>query len=456
MSNKTKNKSGLPFSTFTLLIPIILALFSTLVVRLYAFRVPREFIKVSTSQRGMVGDVFLHGKSIVLYIAAAVALLFILCFKLSDRRVLYFKKFMIFGAIYLVGSGISAILAVNRSISFFGGEELFQGFWAIASYAVLFYYAYLLIMGEETRRRDLIKGFLRCVLVLSLIFCVIGLLQFTGNDPFSWSWIQTLCGLEDAQIVPDKNIYLTLYNSNYVGVMTVVLIPLLVIGIILDKVKVWRALFIVATIGILGCLIASGSKSGIATLVVLIVIALIIYGATAAKNKKVFISAGAIIAVVAVVVLCLNIGKINMDYSFASNRGYIWAKTAPMLPKKMLVGSGMSHFVLDFPNQDVEAKAKIDQASTIYNKPHNWYLQMATESGILAAIGMIIMIAIVLIETIKKMKKADDYNRFVLMGVGLSMLGFCGMGIFNDMMLMTAPLFFICVGMQAGVCYNNK
>lgn len=269
------------------MIPVMMGFFLPLIVRGYSFKVTPAFADVSLTNGGWASDVFLHGKQVWLYVTVAVALFLLLCFKLLERKIIYPKKWMIFGGIYVMFSFVSALMADDMKTAFFGGEDLFQGFFVLLSYFVLFYYIYMIFCGEKKQRTKIIFLFLRCALALSVLMIILGCFQVFGNDPFSWEWVQKLCNISGAQIIKDKRIYLTLYNSNYVGVMTVMLMPLLFVGMLVEKTKWMKICFGVALIGTLGCLIASGSRTAMFIMAIIVVTSCILVIVRSQKYRKI-------------------------------------------------------------------------------------------------------------------------------------------------------------------------
>ncbi len=612
-SNKSKiekNINGLPFSSYVLMIPIMMGFALPLIVGGYAFQLSESFKNVSLSNNNYATDFFLHSKQTWLYWTVAAALFLLLCFKLLERKIFYPKKWMIFGGIYLLLAFISSLSAKDIKIAFLGGENMFQGFLVIVSYFLLFYYTYMIFMGEKQKVLKHVYLFLRCVLVLSMIFIIIGTFQLCGNDPFSWKWVQNICNVKDAQIVQDNRIYLTLYNSNYVGVMGVLLLPMLFLGVIVEKTKHMKICFAIAFIGMLGCIIASGSRTAMC---VVVIVVLLVSSSIIVKNKK-YRKIACVTLVITIVttfaVIFINkdiasqinqplptkktnltgmatkqecfrlrVGKrqINVSwdnenikfynkkglsyetkevtenrknyllkklptamtsyygengfkpqrlkkkafkkiiffrsglqyngknikgyvfyinnkpyfitneweedgyyyynllghfvkvyntkdafdesaYGFASYRGYIWSKTIPRLRKTMFIGKGMDHFSLLFPNHDYAAKAQIDKLGVIYNKPHNWYLQIAAESGIISLIMIIIMLIYILRSGCNKQTNlvlnlsGDKYIlKFISIGLGVSIISYFMINMLNDQMIVTAPIFWMILGTYAGI-----
>lgn len=142
-------------------------------------------------------------------------------------------------------------------------------------------------------------------------------------------------------------------------------------------------------------------------------------------------------------------------YPVASYRGYVWSKTLAMLPRVVVLGVGPDNFERFFPNNDYVAKASCDLDSIIYNRPHNWYLQMASESGVLAALMvlgfLIIYVVRVLRENIHECKQDRRqticHGEMALKyGCFTAILAYLVVSLGNDSMIVVAPVFWTILG----------
>ena len=87
--------------------------------------------------------------------------------------------------------------------------------------------------------------------------------------------------------------------------------------------------------------------------------------------------------------------------SLASARVYIWSRTIPLLTDSMLIGYGPDTFSLDFPQDDTFWKLRAyNVTNIIVDKPHNMYLQMAVNTGVLSVLVYIIGLFIFFIDGI--------------------------------------------------------
>ena len=137
------------------------------------------------------------------------------------------------------------------------------------------------------------------------------------------------------------------------------------------------------------------------------------------------------------------------SYGFAAYRGYVWSKTIPLLKKTIVVGVGPDNFIYLFPNNDYVARYISKLESTLYNKPHNWYLQMATETGVLSLVCMLAFLGIYIYRFVKQLKlfKSEEFMQINIL-LFTAIIAYLMSAFFNDSMIVTAPLFWIVFGMS--------
>lgn len=143
-------------------------------------------------------------------------------------------------------------------------------------------------------------------------------------------------------------------------------------------------------------------------------------------------------------------------YPFASYRGYVWSKTIALLPEVILFGVGSDNFGQFFPNNDYVSKAVCNLDGKIYNRPHNYYLQMATDTGVLSTLCIIVFFVIYVVKTFgdivpkkgmgEKTEQKDE-NHLLRMGCFASIIGYLIVSLINDSMVVTAPVFWVILGM---------
>lgn len=134
-------------------------------------------------------------------------------------------------------------------------------------------------------------------------------------------------------------------------------------------------------------------------------------------------------------------------------RARIWSETFPILKDKLLFGSGPDTFVLEFPQDNYVEKAYNETESLIDVKPHNAYLQIAVQEGVLAAVVVIFLFLWYLWDGIRLYSKASYQNPMEIMGVGLTIaLGtHMAVAIINDSNVCVSPLFWLLLGVGMSV-----
>ena len=137
---------------------------------------------------------------------------------------------------------------------------------------------------------------------------------------------------------------------------------------------------------------------------------------------------------------------------FATYRGYIWSRTLPLIKDTILIGHGADTFALYFPQADYAGKYNIgyfnDATDIVIDKPHNMYLGMAVNTGVISLIAALCIFAFYLIDSFKIYSK-NEYSGFIsLMGAGVfvAVCGFLVAGLVNDSTVQVMPTFYALLG----------
>lgn len=139
--------------------------------------------------------------------------------------------------------------------------------------------------------------------------------------------------------------------------------------------------------------------------------------------------------------------------SLGSGRGYIWARSIPILKDTILIGKGADNFWANFPIDDyVEAWKNGYYAKTI-GSPHNMYLQMGINSGVVSLIAFLAFFVIYFVDCIRLYWK-DEFDHFLSqagIGICLAVTAYMITGFLNDMMVCVAPVFWCLMGLGLAV-----
>lgn len=143
--------------------------------------------------------------------------------------------------------------------------------------------------------------------------------------------------------------------------------------------------------------------------------------------------------------------------SLASNRGYIWSRTFPMIKDTILLGYGPDTYALHFPNNDYVGKMKGLSINTLVDKPHSLYMQIAVNTGLVSLISYMGIISVYFTSSFKAYYRKSNYNNFLEiagLAIFLSTSIYLFTGISNDSLISVAPIFWVLIGL--GYIINNK
>ena len=142
--------------------------------------------------------------------------------------------------------------------------------------------------------------------------------------------------------------------------------------------------------------------------------------------------------------------------TFASNRGYIWSRTIPMLKDALIIGYGPDNYPLVFPQEDYVGRFNVGNKGMldiVIDKPHNMYLQTAINTGVISLLALGTIWIMYLFDSFKIYIKGNMESFVEYMGAAtfLSITAYLVAGLFNDNIISVAPLFWILLGMGIGI-----
>lgn len=142
-----------------------------------------------------------------------------------------------------------------------------------------------------------------------------------------------------------------------------------------------------------------------------------------------------------------------------SSRGYIWSRSIPMIKDTLILGNGPDTFAFEFPQGDLIGKYyAYDTPNIVVDKPHNLYLQIAINYGIIALLGFIAIMLLYIVDSIKLYALKKTYEKSQLLGTTtcLGVIGYLFAGIFNDSVVSVAPIFWIILGVGVALNFMNR
>lgn len=376
-----------------------------------------------------------------LYLSAFIAVLMLTMFILYKKGI----RFNFFKQEKIVLSGLLAYMAMHI-ISLFnvinGHEALFH-LSKEFSFCVFFFLLYQLLKSRYEGRHILIKS----VLVSSGIFIAIGVIQLTKAD---FSKFLSATSQQSYYLNTIMNeVYSTCSNKNLFGSILFLSLPFSVYGILaFDKNRFdtlfWRPLAIIVTIATICFIAILLSRTVFAALFLTVISAAVIFYIYIIKikpqktrtpiSKKVklsLIGAPIIIIVMSTLLISTTETKIEQTikeriyltinpekYGYKDNqhgessvamRTLIWDKTIDMIKEHPLIGMGPGQWQIAIPKYGLdEFNQELRDGSLTFQRPHNDFLWIASEVGIIGLLGYLLFFIGIIHTGFLNIKRTDD------------------------------------------------
>ena len=139
-----------------------------------------------------------------------------------------------------------------------------------------------------------------------------------------------------------------------------------------------------------------------------------------------------------------------------SGRGYVFGRTIPLLKKYIFVGSGPDTFAVTFPQNDYVARYRSGFDDVIFTRPHNFYLQMGIQTGVVSLIAFLVFYGMYFVDSCKKycFRKYESTEEKAGFALFLCTIGFMAAGLANDSLIVVTPVFYLLLGV--GMAVNKK
>ena len=213
-------------------------------------------------------DIFLYYKSLFFIIICTIMLVLTIAQAVIKHDRLKFSRVFIPLAIYAVLSFLSAVCSEYGAFPFTGIYEQFESVWVLLGYAMTVYYCFIFISSAKD-----VNVLMNALLIGTVIMLLIGLSQAFRKDIFRTELGRKIIlpmeywSNKDAKLsfqFPLGRVYLTLYNPNYVGSYVALISPVFLL-LAFAKKKIWYAVICIAAfVGLLLCILGSGSRAGFA------------------------------------------------------------------------------------------------------------------------------------------------------------------------------------------------
>lgn len=132
-----------------------------------------------------------------------------------------------------------------------------------------------------------------------------------------------------------------------------------------------------------------------------------------------------------------------------SGRGYIWSKSLPIIKDTIILGSGPDTYAFMFPQYDYVSLAQNWPSGQLITKPHNLYLQIAIQTGVLSLIAFLVFYLWYFITSIKLYWKKTLTSFAERVGASIFVASVCFMfaGLLNDSTIGVSILFWSLLGL---------
>lgn len=253
-------------------------------------------------------DIFSQCKAFAVVVFAIIMMVIaLLCcmflFKRAEKRSLVYVGMSV---VYVALTLVSALCSEYTDIAFYGQFDRAEGFFTTACYFVIFLFTMYAFRDTQNFK----------YVIFALFFCVgvntvIGIFQFTGNNLINFEWFSSLIMdskyadmLEINKDLSSKSLYGALYNYNYVGSFTGMVIPLFTTMAIFDRKILHKVLFIIFDMMALFMLMGSTVRSGVVAVVAAFAVGIIFFARIIIKHWKISLP---VVAAAVVLVLAGNL-----------------------------------------------------------------------------------------------------------------------------------------------------
>lgn len=421
-------------------------------------------------------DFFSYYKMIIFVICSTFLLIYFLYTIIIKKYSIIKTNFYIPLIIYGITIILSTILSTHKEISIYGFVERYEGM-----IVLLLYLADTFIIINTIKSKKSIKTILFSLIISSVFISVIGLSQFIGKDFFQ-------SNLGKSIILPDEFqqyannlkfnfgkglIYGTLYNPDYIGSYMGMIIGLtFTLCLCLKNAKYKIINFIIFFISFIN-IIGSGSRAGVLGVILSLTIGVIFMRKELKKN--ILLCLAPLILVIVISILNISTYKILInkfqtvfsqiaqtsninDYqmqSIGSGRGYIWYNSIKLLKNTFFIGYGPDTFATVFPRSDSSRKIL---RGVLIDKPHNMYLQIAINTGIISLICVFCLFILYIVSSFKLYIKASFDNLYNILGLAIfvAFLSYIITAVFNDSVISVAPVFWVLLGIGISINLTIK
>ena len=176
---------------------------------------------------------------------------------------------------------------------------------------------------------------------------------------------------------------------------------------------------------------------------------------TLVKHKQRVLKFAVIVSVLVMTsgfIYFLSNGVENNKHLF-TDRGYVWFHTTQLIKGNHFMGYGPDNLYYAFPQESPDAQQY--SGGQLFDKPHNMYLQMAFDTGLIGSVGFIYLLIMYLLALVKSGEVEPESMKWVYTRASiLVVVAYMVQGMVNDNHLSIQPILYTVLGV--GMAISNK
>jgi O-antigen ligase len=309
------------------------------------------------------------------------------------------NKYSILLTLLLLGfSLLSALLAQNKFIAFFGDNMRKNGYLTYLCLAVFF------LVGVFYIKIENVILMYRFIIITALTIGIYGLMQMTGHDFIKWS-------------DHGNAVISTLGNSNFAGSMMAILATLCFGGIFMRQLSNYERFFtLLAFIILCITIFPTNARQGLLLLFFGVSAIIIIYIFNLNRKLGLISMVFGFMSIFFAILGMLQIGPLTklLYKDSVSVRGYYWRAGISMFKDHVLFGVGLDNYGSFFKQyREVGYPLKYGYSLTSTNA-HNVFIQQFATGGIFVGLTYLILTAFIFYRGLRALKQSIESERFLI------------------------------------------
>ena len=144
-----------------------------------------------------------------------------------------------------------------------------------------------------------------------------------------------------------------------------------------------------------------------------------------------------------------------------SRRGYLWFTSISRFDEVWLIGAGPDNFLYWFEQNDLIGKFNMThRPQVIADKPHNIYIQIAVQTGVISLVIWFILIGTYAVASFKRLgvRKKTEFREYLGTGILAGIIGFMASSVFVDSSVGVGTIFYLllAVGIYINGTFPNR